>query len=86
MTIRDCGAHLLAMHELAQENFRANLSGPTGETARAYLANADVARETIEQFGLGLLRSVRARAAAAVRAAQLSGRADRAIGAGGQAR
>jgi DNA primase len=44
---------LLAMHEAAQENFRANLNGPPGEAARAYLAKRGLARETIEQFGLG---------------------------------
>jgi DNA primase len=44
---------LLAMHELAQENFRANLNGPAGEQARAYLAKRGLARETVEQFGLG---------------------------------
>jgi DNA primase len=44
---------LMAMHEIAQENFRANLNGAAGETARAYLAKRGLARETIEQFGLG---------------------------------
>jgi DNA primase len=44
---------LYAMHEIAQETFRANLNGPAGETARAYLAKRGVSRETIEQFGLG---------------------------------
>lgn len=44
---------LVEMHELAQENFRANLAGPAGEAARAYLAKRGVARETAEQFGLG---------------------------------
>jgi DNA primase len=44
---------LFRMHELAQENFRANLSGPAGEAARAYLARRGVAHETIEQFSLG---------------------------------
>src|SRR4051812_14876813 len=44
---------LYAMHEIAQETFRANLNGPAGEAARAYLAKRGVARETIEQFGLG---------------------------------
>jgi len=41
------------MHEYAQENFRANLDGPLGEAARAYLARRGVAAATIEQFGLG---------------------------------
>ena len=44
---------LLAMHELAQENFRANLNRPAGEAARAYLAKRGLAPETVEQFGLG---------------------------------
>ena len=46
-------AALLEMHEAAQENFRANLRGSSGEAARAYLARRGVAAETIEQFGLG---------------------------------
>src|SRR5208337_3195245 len=33
---------LYQMHELARENFRAGLAGPTGETARAYLARRGV--------------------------------------------
>jgi DNA primase len=41
------------MHELAQENFRANLNGPAGEAARGYLARRGVTPETAEQFGLG---------------------------------
>ncbi len=41
------------MHELALDNFRANLRGPLGEEARAYLARRGVAPGTIEQFGLG---------------------------------
>jgi DNA primase len=44
---------LMAMHELAQENFRANLEGPAGEIARAYLAKRGLSRDTIDQFGLG---------------------------------
>ncbi|HUI53805.1 MAG TPA: DNA primase [Bryobacteraceae bacterium] len=44
---------LFQMHELAQENFRANLAGPAGETARAYLARRGVKPETVEHFGLG---------------------------------
>ena len=46
-------AALFQMHELAQENFRGNLAGPAGETARAYLAQRGVAAETIAEFGLG---------------------------------
>jgi DNA primase len=41
------------MHEMAQEAFRANLEGPAGEAARAYLARRGVAAETIAHFGLG---------------------------------
>ncbi|MBZ5583599.1 MAG: DNA primase [Acidobacteriia bacterium] len=41
------------MHDLAQENFRANLQGPSGEMARAYLARRGVAPATVERFGLG---------------------------------
>ena len=44
---------LLTLHELAAEQFRANLNGPEGEAARAYLAKRGLSRETIEQFGLG---------------------------------
>ena len=41
------------MHEMAQEHFRANLQSTAGEAACAYLAKRGLARETIEQFGLG---------------------------------
>jgi len=44
---------LMQMHELAQEQFRANLHGSAGEAARAYLAKRGLSAETIEQFGLG---------------------------------
>jgi len=44
---------IFQMHDLAQENFRANLNGPAGEVARDYLAKRGVAPETVEQFGLG---------------------------------
>ena len=44
---------LYAMHEAAQEHFRANLNGPAGEAARAYLERRGVKAETVEQFGLG---------------------------------
>src|SRR5690242_5869118 len=44
---------LLAMHEQAQENFRANLRSDAGEAARAYIARRGLAPETVEQFGLG---------------------------------
>jgi DNA primase len=44
---------LFQMHEVGQEQFRANLAGPSGEAARAYLAKRGVAPETIEKFGLG---------------------------------
>jgi DNA primase len=46
-------AALMLMHELAQEQFRANLHSSAGEIARAYLASRGVQPETIEQFGLG---------------------------------
>ena len=45
---------LLQMHELAQEQFRANLAGPSGEAARGYLAKRGVAPETIEQVRAGI--------------------------------
>jgi len=41
------------MHEIAAESFRANLHGPSGETARAYLVRRGLKPETVEQFGLG---------------------------------
>jgi DNA primase len=44
---------LMAMHEAAQENFRANLSSQAGETARAYITKRGLAPDTIEHFGLG---------------------------------
>jgi DNA primase len=44
---------LLAMHELAEENFRANLKSQAGEAARAYIAKRGLAPETVEHFGLG---------------------------------
>jgi len=46
-------AALFQMHEIAQENYRANLQGAAGEAARAYLASRGVAPETIDEFGLG---------------------------------
>ena len=44
---------LLAMHEAAQENFRANLNSQAGAEARAYIAKRGLAPETVEHFGLG---------------------------------
>jgi DNA primase len=44
---------LLTMHELAEENFRANLRAPAGAEARAYIARRGLAAETVEHFGLG---------------------------------
>jgi DNA primase len=41
------------MHELAAESFRANLNGPAGDAARAYLVRRGLKPETVEQFGLG---------------------------------
>ena len=46
-------AVLFQMHELAQEQFRANLHGSSGEIARAYLAGRGVHPETIERFEIG---------------------------------
>ena len=44
---------LLAMHEAAQENFRANLTSTAGEAARAYIAKRGLSPDTVEHFGLG---------------------------------
>src|SRR5450759_1833505 len=44
---------LLAMHEQAAENFRANLQSQAGEAARGYIAKRGLAPETVEHFGLG---------------------------------
>jgi DNA primase len=44
---------LMTMHELAEENFRANLRSAAGEAARAYIGKRGLARETVEFFGLG---------------------------------
>jgi DNA primase len=44
---------LLAMHEIAQENFRSNLHSQAGESARAYMVKRGLAHETVEYFGLG---------------------------------
>jgi DNA primase len=44
---------LFALHELAQENFRANLQSSAGETARDYIAKRGLSPSTVEQFGLG---------------------------------
>jgi len=44
---------IFEMHELAQQTFRANLSGAAGDTARQYLVKRGLAPETAEQFGLG---------------------------------
>jgi DNA primase len=46
-------AALLEMHEAAQASFQGNLRGPSGETARQYLAHRGVRPETMEEFGLG---------------------------------
>src|SRR6516164_318944 len=42
-------AAIFQMHEFAQENFRANLSGTAGEAARQYLARRGVASETADE-------------------------------------
>ena len=44
---------LLAMHEQAEESFRANLESPAGEASRAYIAKRGLAAATVEHFGLG---------------------------------
>ena len=44
---------IFQMHEVAAESFRANLAGPAGEDARAYLVRRGLKPETIDQFGLG---------------------------------
>jgi DNA primase len=44
---------LLAMHEQAEEAFRANLKSQSGEAARSYIAKRGLAPETVEHFGLG---------------------------------
>jgi DNA primase len=44
---------LLAMHEQAEEAFRANLKSQAGEAARNYIAKRGLAPETVEHFGLG---------------------------------
>jgi DNA primase len=54
-------AILYEMHEIALEHFRANLKGPNGAAARAYLEKRGVLEETANLFGLGLAdRSSRA--------------------------
>jgi DNA primase len=44
---------VLAMHELAQENFRANLRSQAGEAARSYIAKRGLHEDMVEHFGLG---------------------------------
>jgi DNA primase len=44
---------LFAMHELAAENFCANLKSHAGEAARAYIAKRGLSNQTVEHFGLG---------------------------------
>ncbi len=46
-------AALYTMHEIAQEEFRAQLMSPVGAEARAYLAKRGVSPAMVEQFGLG---------------------------------
>ena len=45
---------LLEMHEIAAQTFAANLKGPAGASARAYLAQRGVTPGQAEEFGLGL--------------------------------
>src|SRR5579885_130565 len=44
---------LLEIHSIAAEAFQANLRGPQGAEARAYLARRGVAADMVEAFGLG---------------------------------
>jgi DNA primase len=46
-------AVLYEMHEIAAEHFRANLHGPNGASALAYLEKRGLRPETIHLFGLG---------------------------------
>lgn len=46
-------AALYAMHEIAQEEFRAQLASAAGAEARAYLAKRGVSADIAEHFGLG---------------------------------
>ena len=82
-TIPACAGALFELHELAQEQFRANLRGPAGEAARAYLARRGVAPETIERVRAGLCRPLRAgRCCACFEQRGFSRGADGAVGAG----
>src|SRR5215475_5173327 len=44
---------LMEMHAIAAETFEANLGGPQGAEARAYLERRGVREDLIEAFGLG---------------------------------
>ncbi|MEO8594070.1 MAG: DNA primase [Candidatus Solibacter sp.] len=44
---------LLSMHELAEENFRANLKASSGSETRGYIAKRGLSPDTVEHFGLG---------------------------------
>ncbi len=46
-------AAIYEMHEIAQRAYRSALESPAGAEARAYLARRSVARDVIEEFGLG---------------------------------
>ncbi len=55
--VRDARQRLLDIHNAATSFFQSNLlSGPEGERARAYLAQREIAQETIERFQLGYAR------------------------------
>jgi DNA primase len=41
------------MHEIAEEEFRAQLLSPAGDEARAYIQNRGIASAMVEHFGLG---------------------------------
>ncbi len=47
-------AALFEMHEIAAEHFRANLAGPNGAAARAYIERRGVTADAVREFGLGL--------------------------------
>jgi DNA primase len=46
-------AAIQQMHEIAEEEFRAQLLSPAGEEARTYTQNRGIAPEMVEHFGLG---------------------------------
>ncbi len=76
---------LLDMHAIAAQVFQANLRGPQGAEARAYLERRGVSQEMIETFGLGYSeRGVAGPHPAILRAGHSSG-SDGSLGAGAAA-